>query len=270
VCRLLPPVLLLSLAACPCAEAPIHASLENAEGLTKGSRVFAAGVAFGEVESVSLNGSEADVAFKLRPGNRLSLRIDACAMVLPEDAGAVLLLFPGKELERLAPEPVPSCELHEQRLTALKQLALSGSGAVSQSIHRFLAALQPAEPAAPPELEACGALSVSRLRIEQVNAMPMVLPSGGKRLWLAVENRSASPVSLETATFLDARGTVALQTRVLEEADLFMSVAIPAHTRREVSAVFAGSKANQVSAVEVTASFVDGAPGDGCSVRWPL
>jgi hypothetical protein len=119
-------------------------------------------------------------------------------------------------------------------------------------------------------VRACGALAVSRLRIEPVGAVPLVLPSGGKRLWLSVENRGESPVSLETATFLDARGTIATQEHVAESADLFMSVSIPGHTRREVSAVFAGARANQVSAVEMKASFVDAAPGGGCRVRWPL
>jgi hypothetical protein len=85
-----------------------------------------------------------------------------------------------------------------------------------------------------------------------------------------VENRGESPVSLETATFLDAKGVIALQAHVPEPADLFMTVSIPAHTRREVSAVFEGSKANQVSAVEMRASYVDAPPGVACSVRWRL
>lgn len=268
---LLPLVLLLG-----CAKPPLHAALEHAEGLGKGSRVYASGVAIGEVQSVHLDGSLADVTFTLRAGNTLSLRADACAMSLPDEGGALLLLFPGKEMARLAPNAVTACEPHEQRLITLKQLASSGGGALSRSIHRFLESSSEVGP--PPVAasdggfgpRACGALSVSRLRIEAVSAVPLVLPSGGKRLWLSVENRGESPVSLETATFLDARGTVATQARVPEAADLFMSVSIAPHTRREVSAIFAGSKANQVSAVEMKASFVDAAPGAGCSVRWPL
>lgn len=258
-----------------CARPPLHAWLDDAAGLTKGSRVYAAGVAVGEVEAIHVEGTQADVEITLRPGNTLSLRVDACAISLPDEGGALLLLFPGKELERLSPRAVPACNADEQRLTALKQLANSGGGALSQSIRRFLEELADA---APPPIavtdggvtRACGALAVSRLRIEQVGAVPLLLPGGGKRLWLSVENRSENPVSLETATFLDARGLVALQVRVPEPADLFMSVSIAPHTRREVSAIFAGSKANQVSAVEMKASFVDSAPGGGCSVRWPL
>jgi hypothetical protein len=205
------------------------------------------------------------VAFTLRPGNTLSLRADACAMSLPDEQGALLLLFPGKELERLDKRPVPTCEPHEQRLTALKQLATSGSGALSQAINRFLNALAEAEAPLQPA-KGCRALSVSRLRIETVSAVPLVLPSGGRRLWLEVENRGESPVSLDAATFLDAKGTVALQARVPEPADLFMSVSIAPHTKREVSAIFEGTKANQVSAIEVKASSLDA----GCSIRWPL
>ena len=259
-----------------CAKPALHASLESAGGLTKGSWVYAAGVTVGAVDEVALDGVQADVTFSLRPGNTLALRADACAMSLPDEDGALLLLFPGKELERLSPRSVPSCVQGERLLISLRQLASSGGGALSQGIHRFLEELRDVGP--PPLVpsdgglgtRACGALSVSRLRIEQVSAVPLLLPSGGKRIWLSVENRGESPVSLETATFLDARGTVALQARVPEAADLFMSVSIPGHTRREVSAVFAGSKANQVSAVEMKASFVDSAPGAGCSVRWPL
>lgn len=261
MCRLLFSVVALSVLGC--ARPQLHASLDSVEGLARGSRVYAAGVTVGEVESVRLDGVLADVAFTLRPGNTLSLRADACAMSLPDEQGALLLLFPGKELERLDKRPVPACEPHEQRLTALKQLASSGSGALSQAINRFLNALADAEtqPAA-----GCGALSVSRLRIEPVSAVPLVLPSGGRRLWLAVENRGESPVSLETATFLDSKGSVALQARVPEPDDLFMSVSIAPHTKREVSAIFEGTKANQVSAVEVKASSLDA----GCSVRWSL
>ena len=265
MCRLLLQVLALSLLGC--ARPALHASLESAEGLGKGSRVYAAGITVGEVDSVRVDGVTADVAFMLRPGNTLSLRVDACAMSLPDEHGALLLLFPGKELERLDARPVPACEPHEQRVTALKQLASSGSGALSQAINRFLNALAEAEtPPAPVPGKPCGALTVSRLRIETVGAVPLVLPSGGRRLWLAVENRGENPVSLETATFLDARGSVALQARVPEPADLFMSVSIAPHTTREVSAVFEGTKANQVSAVEVKASALDA----GCSVRWHL
>lgn len=256
--RVLPLVLVLG-----CAKPPLHAALEQAEGLAKGSRVYAAGGSVGEVQAVRLEGAQADVSFTLREGNTLSLRIDACAMSLPEDGGALLLLFPGKELERLS-ATVPACELNEHRLIALKQLASSGGGALSQAIRRYFAELvKSAPPVEGPK--ACGALEVSRLRIEEVGAVPLLLPSGGKRLWLAVENRGESPASLETATFLDSRGTIA-QVRVPEPADLFTSVSIPAHARREVSAVFEGSKANQVSAVEVKASFDDA----GCSVRWRL
>lgn len=268
--RLLPLLLLLA-----CAKPPLRALLDDASGLTKGSRVYAAGVAVGEVESVRVEDTRAEVTIAVRAGNSLSLRLDACAMSLPDERGALLVVFPGKELERLSARPIPPCSADEQRLTALKQLAGSGGGALSQSIRRFLEELSDAAP--PPQApldggvrKACGALAVSRLRVEQVNAVPLLLPLGGKRLWLSVENLSESPVSLETATFLDARGTVALQARVPEAADLFMSVSIAPHTRREVSAIFAGSKANQVSAVEMKASFVDSAPGAGCSVRWPL
>ena len=280
--RFIPHLLLLSFAL-GCSKAPLRAALESAGGLEKGSRVYAAGVAVGEVEAVSLNGV-AEVKFALRPGQTLSLRADACALSLPDADGALLVLFPGKDLERLGDRAVPSCETDEPRLLSLKQLASSGGGALSQSIHRFLEDLSDVGP--PPigptsgslsamvdgglGVRACGALSVSRLRIEPVSAMPLVLPSGGKRLWLSVENRGENPVSLETATFLDARGTVATQEHVAEAADLFMSVSIPGHTKREVSAVFAGARANQVSAVEMKASFVDAAPGGGCSVRWPL
>jgi hypothetical protein len=213
---------------------------------------------------VVVDGVQADVRFNLREGHSLSLRADACAMSLPDEGGALLLLFPGKELERLSTRPVPACEPGEQRLASLKQLASSGGGALSQSIHRFLEDLGPLE-----DKGGCGALTVSRLRMEQVSAVPVLLPSGGKRLWLTVENRGESLISLETATFMDARGTVAPQALVPEEADLFMTVSIPAHTRREVSAIFAGTKANQVSAVEVKASFPDSSVG-ACSVRWPL
>lgn len=265
--RVIPQLLCCSLAL-GCAKPPIHVALDSAGGLAKGSRVYAAGVVVGEVESVRVDGVQADVAFTLRPGHTLSLRADACAMSLPDEEGALILLFPGKDLERLSPRAVPACEAGEQRLVSLRQLASSGGGALSQSIHRFLGALSPPRDAGP--REACGALAVSRLRVEQVGAVPLLLPSGGKRLWLSVENRGESPVSLETATFLDARGTVAAQAHVPEEADLFMSISIPAHTRREVSAIFAGTKANQVSAVEMKASFVDAAPGGACSVRWPL
>jgi hypothetical protein len=278
VSRLIPPLILLSFGL-GCSKAPLHAALESAGELEKGSRVYAAGVAVGEVEAVTLQGVVADVKFVLRPGQTLSLRADACALSLPDADGALLVLFPGRELERLGDRAVPSCETDEPRLLSLKQLASSGGGALSQSIHRFLEELSDVSPPQPPSsarvdgglgVRACGALSVSRLRIEPVSAMPLVLPSGGKRLWLSVENRGESPVSLETATFLDARGTVATQEHVAESADLFMSVEIPGHTRREVSAVFAGARANQVSAVEMKASFVDAAPGGGCSVRWPL
>ena len=273
--RLIPHLLLLTLGV-GCSKPALHAALENAAGLDHGSRVYAAGVAVGEVDRVSVEGLLADVRFTLRPGQTLSLRADACAMSLPDGDGALLLLFPGKDLERLAERPVPACETEEPRLLSLKQLASSGGGALSQSIHRFLERLSEVGP--PPVgpadggygPHACGALLVSRLRIEPVSAMPLVLPSGGKRLWLTVENRGESPVSLETATFLDARGTVATQAHLAEAADLFMSVSIPGHTRREVSAVFAGARANQVSAVEMKASFVDAAPGGACSVRWPL
>ncbi|MDP2269552.1 MAG: MlaD family protein [Archangium sp.] len=256
--RVLPLVLVLG-----CAKPPLHAVLEQAEGLTKGSRVYAAGVSVGEVEAVRLEGVQADVSFKLREGNTLSLRIDACAMSLPEDGSALLLLFPGKELERLSAN-VPACELNEHRLVALRQLANSGGGALSQAIRRYFAELRTTAPLVDGP-KACGALEVSRLRIEEVSAVPLLLPSGGKRLWLAVENRGESPGSLETATFLDSRGTIA-QVRVPEAADLFTSVTIPAGARREVSAIFEGSRANQVSAVEVKASFEDA----GCSVRWRL
>lgn len=254
---------LLALSALGCASPPLHASLESAEGLGKGSRVYAAGVAVGEVKSVGVDGVTADVAFTLRPGTTLSLRADACAMSLPDEQGALLLLFPGKELERLDRRPVPGCEPHEQRLTALKQLASSGSGALSQAINRFLNTLAQAEP---PRGKACGALLVSRLRTEPVGAVPVVLPAGGRRLWLAVENRGESPVSLEAATFLDARGGVAPRAHVPEDGALFSPVSIAPHTRREVSAIFAGSNASEVSAVEVKATSVDA----GCSVRWRL
>lgn len=266
MCRVIPQLLMCSLAL-GCAKPPIHVALDSAGGLAKGSRVYAAGVAVGEVESVRVDGVQADVAFTLRPGHTLSLRADACAMSLPDEGGSLLLLFPGKDLERLSPRAVPGCEPGEQRLVTLRQLANAGGDALSQSIQRFLGGLSPRD-AGP--LEACGSLSVSRLRVEQVSAVPLLLPSGGKRLWLSVENRGESPVSLDTATFLDARGTIAAQAHVPEEADLFMSISIPAHTRREVSAIFAGTKANQVSAVEMKASFPDSAPGGACSVRWPL
>lgn len=262
MCR--PLLHLVTLSLLGCARPLVHASLESAEGLAKGSRVYAAGVTVGEVDSVRLDGVTADVAFSLRPGNTLSLRADACAMSLPDEQGALLLLFPGKELERLDKRPVPACEPHEHRLTALKQLASSGSGALSQAITRFLSALAEAE-ALPPG-KACGTLSVRALRIEPVSAVPLVLPTGGRRLWLAVENRGESPVSLETATFLDARGTVAPQARVPEPDDLFMRVSIAPHTKREFSAIFEGTRANQVSAVEVKTSSLDA----GCSARWPL
>ena len=259
-----------------CSKPSIRVALDSAEGLAKGSRVYAAGVTVGEVESVRMDGVQAEVTFLLKPGNTLSLRADACAMSLPHEEGALLLLFPGKELERLSRPAVPACDAGEPRLLSLKLLAGSGGGALSQAIHRFLEELNDVGP--PPLAmndgglgpRACGALLVSRLRLEQVGAVPLVLPAGGKRLWLSVENRGESPVSLETATFLDAKGVIALQAHVPEEADLFMSVSIPAHTRREVSAVFAGSKANNVRAVEMKASFVDAPPGIACSVRWPL
>ena len=263
--RALPPLLLLSLLGC--SKALLHVALDSAGGLGKGSRVYAAGVAVGEVESVVVDGVQADVSFSLRPGHSLSLRADACAMSLPDEEGALLLLFPGKELERLSSRPVPACEPGEQRLATLKQLASSGGGALSQSIHRFFEELGEIDAGV---ARACGSLSVSRLRVEQVGAVPVLLPSGGKRLWLTVENRGESAVAVETATFLDARGTVSPQAHVPEEADLFMTVSIPAHTRREVSAIFPGTKANQVSAVEMKASFPDAEPGGACSVRWPL
>ena len=264
--RLIPQLLLFSLGA-GCSKPVIHIALDSAEGLVKGSRVYAAGVAVGEVDSVRVDGVQADVSFTLRPGNELSLRADACAMSLPDEGGALLILFPGKELERLSARPVPACEPGEQRLSSLKQLASSGGGALSQSIRRFLEGLTDEAPA---EARPCGALSVSRLRMEQVSAVPVLLPSGGKRLWLTVENRGETAISLETATFMDARGTVSPQAHVPEEADLFMMVSIPAHTRREVSAIFPGTKANQVSAVEVKASFRDAASSGACSGRWPL
>lgn len=264
--RVTSPLLLLLCAAC--AKEPLRAALDTAEGLTVGSPVYAAGVAIGTVSEVRVVGERAEVRFTLKDGHSLSMRADGCAMGLPTEHGALLLVFPGKELEPLSP-PIPACEANEQRLSSLKKLTLSGSGLLAGSAKRFLDAIatQPETPVGPGP---CEALSISRLRIEPVRAVPLLLPNGGRRLWLTLENHGSAPVALETTTFMDARGTIAPQMRLPEADDLFMSLALPAHTRRDVSAVFEGTKANQVSAVELEASFVDGSPGDGCRIRWPL
>lgn len=258
------------LLACGCAR-DLRATLDSAEGLAPGSRVYAAGIAIGKVERVQVEGERAEVRFSLEPGHTLSLRLDACALSLPSEGGALLLVFPGKDLEPLR-GPLAPCDTGEHRLTSLKNLAASGGGALGLSVRRFLEGLAVATAPAdePTGRGPCGALTVSRLRTEQVAAVPLLLPTGGRRLWLSVENRGGAPVSLETATFIDQRGTVARQAHLPEDDDLFMSLAIPAHTTREVSAVFAGARANQVSAVEVEASFIDSATPDGCRVRWRL
>jgi hypothetical protein len=260
---LLPAVLGLA-----CAKAPLRAALDDAAGLEAGSAVYAAGVNVGTVREVRVEGERAVVSFELRAGHALSLRADACAMSLPTEGSALLLVFPGKDLAPL-PAALPACEAHEQRVATLKKLALSGTGALNLAVRRFLEQLEQ-RPSASPAAGPCEALSVSRLRIEPVHAVPVLLPRGGHRLWLSLENRSPSPVALETTTFMDARGSVAAQARLPESDELLMSLAIPAHTRREVSAVFEGTRANQVSAVELEAAWVDAPAADSCRVRWRL
>jgi hypothetical protein len=245
-------------------EAP-RALLDDAAGLAPGSRVFAAGLHVGDVERVTLVDDRAEVRLTLADGHSLAPRADACALVLEARGVSALLVFPGKELASLE-GPIRSCDAQARR-PELQRLSESGNETLRAGARHALLVLDLRHDA-PPD-GPCDALAVSRLRTEQVEPVALLLPEGGRRLWLSVENRARTPVAVETATFLDTRGTVAPQARLPETDDLFLSVSIPAGARREVSVVFEGRRAAQVQTVEVEAAYVD-TPGETCRARWRL
>lgn len=248
-----------------CRKPPVRALLDDAGGLTVGSRVYAAGLGVGAVDQVRLVDDRAEVQIALSSGHTLAPRADACALVLDADGGPLLLVFPGKRLEPLE-GPLRACEASVRR-AELERLAESAHALLSSGARRALASLTP--PPLPADAGPCASLSVSRLRVEPVEPVALLLPEGGRRLWLAVENRARAPIALEAATFLDGRGTVAPPARLPDSSDLLLSVSIPAGARREVSAVFEGQRAGQITAVEVEAAFAD-APLEACRARWRL
>jgi len=83
------------------------ARLDSGDGITRGSRVFAEGVNVGTVDRVEAVEERVHVAFRWNEGASASLRVDACAVVLPGEP-ALLLLSPGKDLVALS-GPVTPC-----------------------------------------------------------------------------------------------------------------------------------------------------------------
>ncbi|MFO0600710.1 MAG: hypothetical protein U0228_35705 [Myxococcaceae bacterium] len=234
-------------------------SLVDGAGISVGARVFAEGVMVGEVQEVQVSEGRVVARVTWKEGHTLALRADACAVVL----GPEVVIFPGKDLVPLSP-PVPSCREDAVLAGRVKSLSQGGNQAVAEAatkwFERHRRSLEPAG------LEPCGALEVTRARTEAVDAVPLLLPSGGKRVWLTLENRSDSPLSLSTARFVDARGFEAPHAHLPDDDALFMSIALPPRSRREVSAVFEDTR--DVSAIEFEATSP--LQGGACRSRWPF
>lgn len=237
------------------------ARLDEGGGIARGSRVFAEGVNVGTVDRVEVVEGRVHVSYKWSEGASASLRVDACATVLPGEP-ASLLLLPGKDLVALS-GPLTPCREDDALRARMKSLASSGSATLALGAKTWLAA----HPLNEPLREPCDALEVSRVRVEAVDAVPVLLPTGGRRVWLTLENRSDLPLSLSTARFIDSRGVEARHAHLPEDDALFVSLALPPRTRREVSAVFEDSR--EVSAVEFEA-VTPSAPGESCRSRWPF
>ncbi|MBL8912262.1 MAG: MCE family protein [Archangium sp.] len=254
-------LVLISLLVVGCSKNRPVAVVSDAAGVEAGSRVFAEGVTVGTVKSIAVEEGRVRLTLEWAEGHTVALRADACAVVLPAKPAHVLL-FPGKDLVPLSP-PIPGCREDVALRTRVRALTLAGNEVVASAAGDYLKL----HPVNEPMTEPCGALEVSKLRVEKVEAVPVLLPSGGRRVWLSLENRSDAPLSLSTARFVDAKGVEAPHAHLPEDDALFMSFAIPPRTRREVSAVFEDTR--DVSAIEFEAQAPD-APGGTCRSRWPF
>lgn len=239
----------------------VAALLADATGVEPGSLVFAEGLTVGTVKQLEVQDGRVALTLEWNEGKSVALRADACALVLPSKPAHVLV-FAGKDLVPLSP-PIPSCREDGALRLRLRAMTVAGN----ETVMLGAAAWLHHHPANEPLSEPCGALEVSRLRVEKVEAVPVLLPSGGRRVWLALENRSDAPLSLSTARFIDGKGVETPRAHLPEDDGLFMTLAIPPHTKREVSAVFADTR--DVSAVEFEAQVPD-APGGACRSRWPF
>lgn len=244
-----------------CSKSKVTALLTSAAGLEAGSRVFAQGVTVGTVKQLDVEEERVRLTLEWSDGHSVALRADACAVVLPARP-AHLVIFPGKDLVPLS-GALGGCRDDAALRTRVRALTLDGNEVVALAANGWLSQHPTNEPLAEP----CGALEVSRLRVEKVEAVPVLLPSGGRRVWLSLENRSDVPLSLSTARFIDAKGVEAPHAHLPEDDSLFMRFAIPPRTRREMSAVFEDTR--EVSAVEFEAQVPD-APGGACRSRWPF
>lgn len=244
-----------------CAKNRPVAVLSDAAGVEAGSRVFAEGVTVGTVKSIAVEEGRVRLTLEWNEGHTVALRADACAVVLPAKPSHVVL-FPGKDLVPLSP-PMPGCREDLALRARVRALTLAGNEVVAAAAGDYLKL----HPVNEPMTEPCGALEVSKLRVEKVDAVPVLLPTGGRRVWLSLENRSDVLLSLSTTRFVDAKGIEAPRAHLPENDSLFTSLAIPPRTRREVSAVFEDTE--DVSAVEFEAQVPD-APGGACRSRWPF
>jgi hypothetical protein len=242
-------------------QSEVSALLTDAVGVEPSSHVYAVGVTVGAVKELAVQEGRVQLTITWNEGKTVALRSDACAVVLPAKP-SVVVLFPGKDLVPLTP-PIPECRDDAVLRARVHGLTQSTNEVLARAAMDFVKqhALNevPSEP--------CGALEVSRLRVEKVEAVPVILPTGGRRVWLSLENRSDAPLSLSTARFVDVKGIEAPHAHLPQDEGLFTKLAIPPHTKRELSAVFDDTR--DVSAVEFEAQVPD-APGGACRSRWPF
>lgn len=287
-----------ALAACSRAR---HAALDDAGQLAESSPVYVSGVKVGEVESVRIDGDHVDVAFSIDGDQRVTLHGDACASAAPLRDGPALVILPGHTGAFEEDAPLPQCHLTADALNELAStLGSLVQGAMGEMLRGLTTPLPggggapvtgplpfpwsampmspflppaappampvPPSPAVTPQSSPCDHLSVRIDGTEDVAAVPLLLPNGGRRAFLVLANDGDEPLELDVnaATFLTA-GHVSLPIAHLPGTqDWFMPLAVAPHASTRTSVVLPPTET--LAAVELTArSPTD--PSSTCRTR---
>ena len=216
--------------------------LDEAPGISAGTRVLARGIAIGAVESTKLEQQRVIVTVQLDAGHTPALGEGACVRVTREAEAAVLELELGqgeatpKQLERCAapvqladtepplpepppPEPPPPEPVDPDPDPASKS---------------------PSKPK--PAKRSCGDdLSFATLAVTNVDPIPLHLPSGGWRATIRFTNDGNGFVELDgvsSAAFMDKSGAALDVASLPGSRDWFMPFELPPHSNKEITVTF--------------------------------
>lgn len=286
-----------------------HARVDDGAGLHEGSGVMVSGVRVGEVREVVVIEGQVDVAFVIEDAHDVTLRADSCAMAIRGEGEPTLIIVPGAGEPLPEGQALPQCDLGNAELRGLIQqfgdtvggvlrnlLGGGGSGGSGGSggtsplpgLPNIPGLPFPGAPPAPSDPDpdppnnaplppppsfdgTCDGLSARVDSVEAADAVPLVMPEGGQRVWLVFSNDTDRPMrvgSVSQAVFTDSGRQTLTPTRVPSEACAwYMPFDIPAHGTARKCVLFGGSGVPSIDEIEARRSAPASDPLDWCTLR---